>query len=143
MSAGTNPATAAFNIDSWVPIPITHKVIPSNRPCPFPKNTNGAKSEEKITANIRAQMSMRSHSPPKSQGPDRVNPHSPSVKYRNLAVKCDRLFSLRAILDRLRGMDGFAVYEILQSDPITRSIRVILLTAKVWPRDVLNLPRWR
>ena len=55
----------------------------------------------------------------------------------------DRLFSLRAILDRLRGMDGFAVYEILQSDPITRSIRVILLTAKVWPSDVLNLPRWR
>ena len=44
----------------------------------------------------------------------------------------DRIFSLRAILDRLWGMDGFAVYEILQSDPITRSIRVILLTAKVW-----------
>ena len=33
------------------------------------------------------------------------------------------------------GMDGFAVYEILQSDPITRSIRVILLTAKVLPSD--------
>ena len=47
----------------------------------------------------------------------------------------DRLFSLRAILDRLWGMDGFAVYEILQSDRITRSIRVILLTAKVWPSD--------
>lgn len=29
------------------------------------------------------------------------------------------------------GMDGFVVYEILQSDPITRSIPVILLTAKV------------
>jgi DNA-binding response OmpR family regulator len=47
----------------------------------------------------------------------------------------DRLFSLRAIVDRLRGMDGFAVYEILQSDPITRSIRVILQTVKVWPSD--------
>jgi len=33
------------------------------------------------------------------------------------------------------GMDGFAVYEILQSDPITRSIPVILLTAKVLPSD--------
>jgi len=32
--------------------------------------------------------------------------------------------------------------ECLQIDPITRSIRVILLTAKVWP-IVLNLPRWR
>jgi len=32
-------------------------------------------------------------------------------------------------------MDGFAVYELLQSDPITRSIRVILLTAKVLPSD--------
>jgi CheY-like chemotaxis protein len=40
------------------------------------------------------------------------------------------------------GMDGFAVCEILDFDPITRSIRVILLTAKVWP-IVLNLPRWR
>ena len=68
-------------------------------------------------------MTMRSHLPPKSQGPDRI-------------------FSRRAILDRLWGMDGFAVYEILQSDPITRSIRVILLTAKVLP-IVLNLPRWR
>ena len=29
------------------------------------------------------------------------------------------------------GMDGFAVYEVLQSDPITRSIPLILLTAKV------------
>jgi DNA-binding response OmpR family regulator len=47
----------------------------------------------------------------------------------------DRLFSRSTILDRLQGMDGFAVYEILQSDPITRSIRVILLTAKVWPSD--------
>src|ERR687885_2187660 len=33
------------------------------------------------------------------------------------------------------GMDGFAVCEILQSDPITRSIPVILLTAKVLPSD--------
>lgn len=33
------------------------------------------------------------------------------------------------------GMDGFAVYQILQSDPITRSIPVILLTAKVLPSD--------
>jgi len=33
------------------------------------------------------------------------------------------------------GMDGFAVYEILQSDPITRSIPIILLTAKVLPSD--------
>jgi DNA-binding response OmpR family regulator len=43
----------------------------------------------------------------------------------------DRIFSLRAILDPLWGIDGFAVYEILQSDPITRSIPIILLTAKV------------
>ena len=61
-------------------------------------------------------MPMRSHLPPKSQGPDRI-------------------FSLRAILDRLWGMDGFAVYEILLSDPITRSIPLILLTAKVLPSD--------
>jgi len=54
----------------------------------------------------------------------------------------DRIFSRRAILDPLPGMDGFAVCEILHSDPITRSIRVILLTAKVLP-IVLNLPRWR
>jgi DNA-binding response OmpR family regulator len=47
----------------------------------------------------------------------------------------DRIFSRSAILDRLWGMDGFAVYDRLQSDPITRSIRVILLTAKVWPSD--------
>jgi len=33
------------------------------------------------------------------------------------------------------GMNGFAVYEILQSDPITRSIPLILLTAKVLPSD--------
>jgi CheY-like chemotaxis protein len=33
------------------------------------------------------------------------------------------------------GMDGFAVYEILQSDPITRSSPIILLTAKVLPSD--------
>jgi DNA-binding winged helix-turn-helix (wHTH) protein len=52
----------------------------------------------------------------------------------------DRIFSRSAIVDRLWGMDGFAVYEILQSDPITRSIPIILLTAKVLP-IVLNLPR--
>jgi CheY-like chemotaxis protein len=34
------------------------------------------------------------------------------------------------------GMDGFAVYEFLQSDPITRSIPVILLTAKVLSNDM-------
>jgi CheY-like chemotaxis protein len=33
------------------------------------------------------------------------------------------------------GMDGIAVYESLQSNPITRSIPVILLTARVLPRD--------
>lgn len=33
------------------------------------------------------------------------------------------------------GMDGFAVYDRLQSDPIARSIPVILLTAKVLPSD--------
>jgi CheY-like chemotaxis protein len=33
------------------------------------------------------------------------------------------------------GMDGFEVYERLQSNPVTRSIRVILLTAKVLPSD--------
>ena len=33
------------------------------------------------------------------------------------------------------GMDGFAIYDRLQSDPITRSIPVILLTAKVLPSD--------
>ena len=33
------------------------------------------------------------------------------------------------------GMDGLVVYEILQSNPITRSIPVILLTARVLPRD--------
>ena len=44
-------------------------------------------------------------------------------------------FSRSAILDRLWEMDWFAVYEILESDPITRSIRVILLTAKVLPSD--------
>ena len=36
------------------------------------------------------------------------------------------------------GMDGFAVYEILQSDPITRSIPVILLTARVLSSDTAN-----
>lgn len=33
------------------------------------------------------------------------------------------------------GMDGFSVYEQLQADPKTRSIPVILLTAKVLPSD--------
>ncbi|HLO48223.1 MAG TPA: response regulator [Kamptonema sp.] len=33
------------------------------------------------------------------------------------------------------GMDGFAVYDRLQSNPITQSIPVILLTAKVLPCD--------
>ena len=33
------------------------------------------------------------------------------------------------------GMDGIAVCDRLQSDPITRSIPVILLTAKVLPSD--------
>ena len=54
----------------------------------------------------------------------------------------DRIFSRSVILDRLWAMDGFAVYEILPSDPIIRSIPVTLLTAKVLPIR-LNLPRWR
>ena len=33
------------------------------------------------------------------------------------------------------GMDGFAVFERLQSNPMTQSIPVILLTARVLPRD--------
>jgi CheY-like chemotaxis protein len=33
------------------------------------------------------------------------------------------------------GMDGYEVYERLQSNPMTRSIPVILLTAKVLPSD--------
>ena len=33
------------------------------------------------------------------------------------------------------GMDGVAVYERLQANPITRSLPVILLTAKVLPSD--------
>ncbi|MEZ2227739.1 response regulator [Microcoleus sp.] len=33
------------------------------------------------------------------------------------------------------GMDGIAVYDRLQSNPMTRSIPVILLTAKVLPSD--------
>ncbi len=33
------------------------------------------------------------------------------------------------------GMDGVAVYDRLQSNPMTRSIPVILLTAKVLPTD--------
>ncbi|MEG4985223.1 response regulator [Microcoleus sp. BR0-C5] len=36
------------------------------------------------------------------------------------------------------GMDGFAVYARLRSDPITRSIPVILLTARVMPSDMAN-----
>ncbi|HSF73795.1 MAG TPA: response regulator [Microcoleus sp.] len=36
------------------------------------------------------------------------------------------------------GMDGFAVYEFLQSNPITRSIPVILLTARVMSSDIAN-----
>ncbi|MEG4218248.1 response regulator [Microcoleus sp. Pol14C6] len=34
------------------------------------------------------------------------------------------------------GMDGFAVYDRLQSNPITRSIPVILLTARVMSSDM-------
>ncbi|MEG4034463.1 response regulator [Microcoleus sp. w1-18aA5] len=34
------------------------------------------------------------------------------------------------------GMDGFAVYDRLQSNPITRSIPVILLTARVLSTDM-------
>ena len=53
--------------------------------------------------------------------------------------KIQRETSLRPnaiLLDlSMPGMDGFAVYELLQSDPITRSIPVILLTAKVLPSD--------
>ncbi len=33
------------------------------------------------------------------------------------------------------GMDGFAVFEKLQANPMTQSIPVILLTARVLPRD--------
>ncbi|MEG4084220.1 response regulator [Microcoleus sp. POL10_C6] len=36
------------------------------------------------------------------------------------------------------GMDGFAVYDRLQSNPITRSIPVILLTARVMSSDMAN-----
>ena len=36
------------------------------------------------------------------------------------------------------GMDGFAVYARLRSDPITRSIPVILLTARVLSSDTAN-----
>ncbi|MEB3277627.1 MAG: response regulator [Lyngbya sp.] len=38
-------------------------------------------------------------------------------------------------------MDGFAVYEQLQSNPKTRSIPVILLTAKVLPSDRAKFDR--
>ena len=37
------------------------------------------------------------------------------------------------------GMDGFAVYARLRSDPITRSIPVILLTARVLSSDMAEL----
>ncbi|WP_088888812.1 response regulator [Leptolyngbya ohadii] len=37
------------------------------------------------------------------------------------------------------GMDGFAVFEELQADPKTRSIPVILLTAKAIPADTTPL----
>lgn len=36
------------------------------------------------------------------------------------------------------GMDGFAVYARLRSDPITRSIPVILLTARVMSSDMAS-----
>ncbi|MEG5039325.1 MULTISPECIES: response regulator [unclassified Microcoleus] len=36
------------------------------------------------------------------------------------------------------GMDGFAVYARLRSDPITRSIPVILLTARVMQSDMTS-----
>jgi len=39
------------------------------------------------------------------------------------------------------GMDGFAVYDRLQSDPITRSIPVILLTARVLSTDVAEFAK--
>jgi CheY-like chemotaxis protein len=39
------------------------------------------------------------------------------------------------------GMDGFAVCEILQSDPITRSIPVILLTARVLSSDMAEFAK--
>ncbi|MEG5055550.1 MULTISPECIES: response regulator [unclassified Microcoleus] len=39
------------------------------------------------------------------------------------------------------GMDGFAVYDRLQSDPITRSIPVILLTARVLSSDMANFAK--
>jgi len=39
------------------------------------------------------------------------------------------------------GMDGFAVYDRLQSDPITRSIPVILLTARVLSTDMAEFAK--
>ncbi|MEG4197013.1 response regulator [Microcoleus sp. Pol12A5] len=39
------------------------------------------------------------------------------------------------------GMDGFAVYARLQSDPITRSIPVILLTARVMSSDMAEFAK--
>ncbi|AFZ05708.1 response regulator receiver protein [Oscillatoria nigro-viridis PCC 7112] len=39
------------------------------------------------------------------------------------------------------GMDGFAVYDLLQSDPITRSIPVILLTARVLSTDMAKFAK--
>ncbi len=39
------------------------------------------------------------------------------------------------------GMDGIAVYDRLQSNPMTRSIPVILLTAKVLPTDMAKFAK--
>ncbi|MEG4066598.1 response regulator [Microcoleus sp. Pol11C2] len=39
------------------------------------------------------------------------------------------------------GMDGFAVCQILQSDPITRSIPVILVTARVLSTDMAEFAK--
>ncbi|MEG4943891.1 response regulator [Microcoleus sp. F4-D5] len=38
-------------------------------------------------------------------------------------------------------MDGFAVYDRLQSDPVTRSIPVILLTARVMSNDMAEFTK--
>jgi CheY-like chemotaxis protein len=39
------------------------------------------------------------------------------------------------------GMDGFEVYEQLQSNPVTQVIPVILLTAKVLPSDLAHFEK--
>ncbi|MEG5112784.1 hypothetical protein QUB60_08780 [Microcoleus sp. A2-C5] len=67
MSAGTSPATAAFTINSWTPVPITHQAIPSNAPCPLPKNIDRANREEQTTVKMRAEMPMRSNKRPKTK----------------------------------------------------------------------------